>query len=66
MLSILKVNDPPAGKGQAFRMGALYMKKHLKKTLRGNIPRSVFRIGREDGGLFHHFLFISSALPFFR
>lgn len=31
MLSILKANDPPAGKGQAFRMGALYMKKHHKK-----------------------------------
>lgn len=32
MLSILKVNDPPAAEGRAFRMGAVYMKRHLKNA----------------------------------
>lgn len=32
MLSILKVNNPPAAEDRVFRMGALYMEKHLKNA----------------------------------
>ena len=46
MLSILKVNDPLLERDGHSVWDSIYGKTP-KKTLRGNVPRSIFRIVRE-------------------